>query len=307
MQGGIFMLLSRDIGYLDNYYNGMKLKNVGVVKLQRVEDHFGIELSFVVEDCNADKAPVLLISENTEYQIGEVYINIGRGSFGRIGLDANSMGENREDYDAFYEVRIPLDYNRYLAAEYREKPKRMPLVEIAPQSIEVAQEEVIEEVVKENVDEEAVPVDNMGEEIQAQEIEERDGMVEDTQKKVEETFPETKWELLYQKLPKRIPFQDERRFLEMGPEDLAYLSERNFAYSKNPFLLYAYKQYGHVILGRVGQGKYHGYKLGVPGIYHTKEVQAALSYGFDSFESIDKKEPELKEGRQGYYFTTVSL
>jgi len=169
------------------------------------------------------------------------------------------------EWDAYNGIEIPISENWVIKGTFKELPKEEPLEEVV-----VAEE--------------------------PKEINKEDATAE--------TSAMTKWDKLFLQYPKRIPFSDGKKYLELTMSDLTLLSEKQYALTKNPFLVYGFQQYGYLLLGRVGQEKYHSYRLGVPGIFHPKEVQAAMRYGFDSFES-DRETP--KEGELGVYFTAVNL
>lgn len=347
------MLFFRDIGYLDNYCNGLRCRTVGSVKIQMFDNNLSVELHGRLQEKDERTLAVYLMGNKHKKKIASIQVKQGNIHLSMKGISL----EKDERYEDFWEVYIPIKEGCYLSAIYREAPAENSAVtsEKSDREFESFNEEKSEQTVEcklqsetqnqgdccdeseqevqneENKQTPAVSARALREkeaehEMETEQKKDAEPETEPESKMEEETEPEpetepesaptnnvpvekpeSKWENLYMRFPKRIPFQDDRRFLELKPEDMIFLSERNYAFSVNPFLLYGYKQYGHLILGRIGQGKYHAYRLGVPGVYHHKEVQAALHYGFDSFESLDKNEREASEGRRGYYFTTVNL
>ena len=73
---------------------------------------------------------------------------------------------------------------------------------------------------------------------------------------------------------------------------------------QNSFLLHGFYHYRHLLLGRQRQGKNFQYFLGVPGVFYEKEKEAALFYGFESFEGATTP---ATEGSFGYYMKRVLL
>lgn len=401
------MVFSRDIGYLDYFYNGLKMSTVGMVKWQRMDNDCSMELYLHIDEYNGDSVKVFLQGTDRQILFREIQVERGEASLKCFHLKADELHEGGGSYEDYNEIYIPLETGWYVSGKYRPSDKlRLQSIQSIPsrqseqqndavrdvgeQREDASEEKVPKTMVREDVSEEntplammeedvfkKVPDENMTEEtgseqeknempevsdiisgasreqdmtiqdseeegmktnpeekvektkeVDKAELEEKEEQIAEPTKNIEreekqdqateryrsrigdlqqEEFGDTKWETLYKILPKRIPFQDERRFLECMLEDLICLSEKNFKFCKNPFLLYGYRQYGHLLLGRIGKGKSHNYLLGVPGVYHPQEIQAALNYGFESFEGIDKKQPEGQEGRQGYYFAKVSL
>lgn len=430
------MVFSRDIGYLDYFYNGLKMSTVGMVKWQRMDNDCSMELYLHIDEYNGDSVKVFLQGTDRQILFREIQVERGEASLKCFHLKADELHEGGGSYEDYNEIYIPLETGWYVSGKYRPSDNlRLQSIQSIPsqpsekqdgavrdvgeQREDVSEEKVPKAIVREDASEEKVPKtmvredvseentplammeedvfkkvpdENMTEETGSEqeknempevsdiisgasreqdmtiqdseeegmktnpaeevekakeeekaEIEEKEEQIAEKVMKAKQTekeaiaepteniereekqdqateryrsrigdlqqeeFGDTKWETLYKILPKRIPFQDERRFLECMLEDLICLSEKNFKFCKNPFLLYGYRQYGHLLLGRIGKGKSHNYLLGVPGVYHPQEIQAALNYGFESFEGIDKKQPEGQEGRQGYYFAKVSL
>lgn len=115
---------------------------------------------------------------------------------------------------------------------------------------------------------------------------------------------EDKWQQLQRIYPHIYPFQDEREYLSLRPEDFVILSADAYRLVRNSFLLHGYYNYKHLILTSVSQRGVEQYYIGVPGNFYEKEKQVAIMYGFSSFEC--KHEP-AEEGDFGYYMIRVSI
>ncbi|MCM1120516.1 MAG: DUF6128 domain-containing protein [bacterium] len=115
---------------------------------------------------------------------------------------------------------------------------------------------------------------------------------------------EDKWQQLRRIYPHIYPFQDEREYLSLRPEDFVILSSDAYRLVRNSFLLHGYYNYKHLILTGVSQRGVEQYYIGVPGNFYEKEKQVAIMYGFSSFEC--KHEP-AEEGDFGYYMIRVSI
>lgn len=118
------------------------------------------------------------------------------------------------------------------------------------------------------------------------------------------SMSEDKWRQLQKIHPHIRPFQDEREYLSLRPEDFVILSVGSYRLVQNSFLLHGYFNYEHLILTRVQQKSGDQYYIGVPGNFFEKEKQVAIMYGFESFEC--RREP-ASEGEFGYYMIRVDL
>ena len=118
-------------------------------------------------------------------------------------------------------------------------------------------------------------------------------------------FPlEDKWKQLSSIYPHITPFQDEREYLSLGPEDFVIFPNKFYRVVNNSFLLHGYHNYRHLILARMESRGEVRYYVGVPGNFYDKEKQVALMFGFESFEC--KQEP-ARSGDYGYYMMRVEL
>jgi hypothetical protein len=115
---------------------------------------------------------------------------------------------------------------------------------------------------------------------------------------------EDKWKQLSQLYPHLAPFQDERNYLSIAPNDFVILQKDYHKLVNNSFLLHGFYNYEHLILTKENKRNTEQYYLGVPGNFYEKEKQVAVMYGFDNFEC--KQEP-AQEGDFGYYMIPVEL
>lgn len=118
------------------------------------------------------------------------------------------------------------------------------------------------------------------------------------------SMSEDKWRQLQKIHPHIRPFQDEREYLSLRPEDFVILHSGSYRLVQNSFLLHGYFNYEHLILTCVQQKSGDQYYIGVPGNFFEKEKQVAIMYGFESFEC--RREP-ASEGEFGYYMIRVDL
>lgn len=112
------------------------------------------------------------------------------------------------------------------------------------------------------------------------------------------SFPEI-WAHLQAELPALDPFEDNAivETIRITPSDLGYLQCCKIELEANQFLLHGYKNYHHLILGRI-----HGetqYIIGIPGVYDPQEQFMAKMFGFPCFKPI--RECRRKNGQFGYW------
>lgn len=115
---------------------------------------------------------------------------------------------------------------------------------------------------------------------------------------------EDKWRQLSAIYPHITPFQDEREYLSIGPNDFVILPGKYYRMVNNSFLLHGYYNYRHLILKKL---EVHGgtrYYIGVPGNFYDREKQVAVMFGFESFEC--RQEP-AGAGDYGYYLMRIEL
>lgn len=107
-----------------------------------------------------------------------------------------------------------------------------------------------------------------------------------------------KWEVIKKKYPILYPFRGQGPYVSIKPVDLQLLDEKYHKLSDNSFLMHAFCQYRHMILGEYEQdGSAHFY-VGVPGEFVKKEQESAAMFGFEGYEH---------SGDLGYYLYRVDL
>jgi len=113
-----------------------------------------------------------------------------------------------------------------------------------------------------------------------------------------------KWHQLWEIYPHISPFQDEREYLSIGPNDFVILPKKYFQMANNSFLLHGYHNYRHLVLKKMNHHGEEKYYIGVPGNFYDREKQVAVMFGFEGFESL--KEP-ASPGDYGYYMMRIEL
>ena len=122
--------------------------------------------------------------------------------------------------------------------------------------------------------------------------------------KIIEPIHEDKWQELCKKYQHVHPFPSNKVFLSIKPEDFIVLQQKYQKLVNNSFLLHGFYNYGHMILGKLGEEDKAPVYIGVPGVYYEREKQAAQMFGFAGFEST---EHPVQAGSYGYYMIEVEI
>ena len=80
------------------------------------------------------------------------------------------------------------------------------------------------------------------------------------------------------------------RYIKIQRQDIAGLKRCEWRLANNSFLLHGYYNYHHLLLIEEGEQCL----LGVPGVYHAREAQAAEAFGFPQFRRIADDEIALE-------------
>ena len=116
------------------------------------------------------------------------------------------------------------------------------------------------------------------------------------------TFEEL-WNSMQKKYPPLDPFEEGEivEGMKISPSDLPYLQCLPFDIGANRFLLHGYKNYKHLLIGRMeGQNRYI---LGIPGVFDSQEQFMAKMFGFPCFKPIRSCMKPV--GQFGYWFRCI--
>lgn len=264
------MAYKRMISYFDLIEDEQKRGNAGFVKWEKYDECHILSVFVSGLDRHYDKEAKAFLDES---MLGTLSIRGGRGE-GTYLL----TGEDKERKEYIEAIKIVLDNNRVLVAEFevQEKPVE-ELCEVMQEEV-TAEKEPVSEKEEEQVEEESEP-DNRPEEME----------------------PKSVWEQLLETHEPFFPFNNETECFRIFPKDLNHLQAEYRLFQGNQFLMHGYYNYRHLILFRKKDDS-NEYWLGVPGIYHEREKMAARMFGFEKFESANK---DYKTGDLGYYLVTV--
>ena len=316
------MRFERKIKYLDYLENGERVRSGGFLKLETAEELLKMELTVKgVRGVKEAAWDVILCGNGREESIGKMLIEDGQGEFRYTCHMDSEIGDTGIGCDELAGIRIPLGEGREIACIWQRQ--RDKLSEKQPERQNEKQRQVEKQPVKQ-IQSEKLPADQVertagasagqkGDVILAEhkviseQKEERKETVRETVvKEPPEAAPlkDNKWLQLCAIYPHINPFQDQREYLSIGPEDFVLLSEDSYRAAGNSFMLHGYYNYRHLILAREERRGEIVYYVGVPGNYYDREKQVAVMFGFESFECA--QEP-AQSSDFGYYMMRVQL
>lgn len=330
------MYYDKRIRYIDYLEDGEKRRNCGYVKVTVTDGRLLLEMQikglYMTDDVASE---VTLEGADKESRIGTVIIRQGCGNFFWEIQDPTRQGEEISlgeglRYGHLERISVHLSSRRSLYCIWRERETGKPTVTESVMESTVSEQELWTDEAEQPEAEEVYVAPEAEEQVEplwepqtqpqilpeAEPTPEQEAPQEqeelhtaETQLKVSQEPPampmsEDKWQQLQRIYPHICPFQDEREYLSLRPEDFVILRSDAYRLVQNSFLLHGFYNYKHLILTHMSQKNVGKYYIGVPGNFYEKEKQVAIMYGFDSFEC--KHEP-AGEGDFGYYMIRVEL
>lgn len=296
------MRFERKIKYLDYLENGERVRSGGFLKLETAEELFKMELT--VKGMRGEKEAareVILCGNGREEPIGKMLIEDGQGEFRYICHMDSEIGDTGIGCDELAGIRIPLGEGREIACIW--EGEKQPVKQMQSEKLSADQ------AVRTSGSSAGQKGDVILAEhkvISEQKEVSREIVRKTAAKEPPEAAPlkENKWLQLCAIYPHINPFQDQREYLSIGPEDFVLLSEDSYRAAGNSFMLHGYYNYRHLILAREERRGEIVYYVGVPGNYYDREKQVAVMFGFESFECA--QEP-AQSSDFGYYMMRVQL
>lgn len=337
------MRFERKIKYLDYLENGERVRGGGFLKLETGAELFKLELTVKgVRGEKESARDVILCGNGREVTAGKIQLKDGQGEFrytcrmdSQIG-DTGS-GDTGIACEELAGIRIPLGEDREircsweadkgsaeqekkvsakqaerpgpsgkslekLSAKHRQSEKQQPPAKpFEKQQLSEKQSE------KQQLSGKVSERHQQSGELPAKQAEQSAALPAGRKSdEITEAAPlkENKWLQLCAIYPHINPFQDQREYLSIGPEDFVLLSEDSYRAAGNSFMLHGYYNYHHLILAREERRGEIVYYVGVPGNYYDREKQVAVMFGFESFECA--QEP-AQSADFGYYMMRVQL
>lgn len=306
------MLFERKITYLDYTVRGERCGIGGFIKTERRDEVCNITLQINIHEVSASHGVKVNIIGEQEKEFCNLELIGGKADIHFRGVNIFDIGGTGISYDEMVGIRVVLSSEREIYGRIKDKQEQtkgqvwLLGEEITKEKVtkeETINEETInEETIKEQKDDDMVAAEQ-------QENEADDGQMREVTR-CEETLSKSawiqddKWHQLWEIYPHISPFQDEREYLSIGPNDFVILPGKYFRMANNSFLLHGYHNYRHLVLKRMNHHGEEKYYIGVPGNFYDREKQVAVMFGFEGFESL--KEP-ASPGDYGYYMMRIEL
>lgn len=282
------------ICYLYEYENNRQVRNVGFIKGMAVQEKVIFQIHGKGLDCARDRNLKMYLFSTKEgvSEISEVGYVEGDSRIVNYKMTVEPMSiVQLEQYDGIY--LQSMGEKRYVATWNRSE---LILTDGSAAQVQIqedveAQPEIEEEIIEEAIIEKAIieEVDAYMNQVEAEISEEISIPLE------QEAVQETKDEVItYEKIDR---------------QGLSVLPQREWRVANNSFLLHGYYNYKHLLFIREDNRLY----LGVPGVYHAKEEEAAKSFGFPAFHRVEEGKLELQtnewnsEADFGYWCRQVAL
>ena len=301
----------KSISYLDYLENGNKIRNAGFAKTEEINGCMRMEVQMknLPETYNGQYE---LCADNGGI-VGWISLNRGKGSCCLVwDRSDHANTETKRLWVRLAEQQlVQTVWPEALKVKLLQMPEEEKLTEELPEEAvameEIAMEadsETVQEVMQEPIPETVqVTVPEIVQETAAETVPDEKTKFREGDLPREQYYGD-KWEQLLHRYPVIHPFEDEREYLSVTPDEFVVLRREYHKMVHNSFLLHGYYNYHHLLLGRIQEkGEWH-YYLGVPGNFYTREKMVAEMFGFEAFEG--EKTP-ASPGDFGYYMKRVDI
>ncbi len=299
------------ICYLYEYENNRQVRNVGFIKGMAVQEKVIFQIHGKGLDCARDRNLKMYLFSTKEgvSEISEVGYVEGDSRIVNYKMTVEPMSiVQLEQYDGIY--LQSMGEKRYVATWNRSE---LILTEGSAAQVQIqedveAQPEIEEEIIEEAIIEEAIieEVDAYMNQVEAEISEEISIPLE------QEAVQEIKDEVTEGAIEESDAVESTEEVItyeKIDRQGLSVLPQREWRVANNSFLLHGYYNYKHLLFIREDNRLY----LGVPGVYHAKEEEAAKSFGFPAFHRVEEGKLELQtnewnsEADFGYWCRQVAL
>lgn len=298
------MFYERKITYLDYTVRGERCGVGGFIKTERRGEICNITLQINAhEDSASYTVKVNLIGEQ-EKAFCNLELIRGKATRHFREVNISNIGGTGISYEEMVGIRVLLTSEREIYGKIKDKQNK------TEGQVGLCREEIIEvEAVLERPcvyeERETVAAEStyqQEKEVAVEQVCEVTRCNEKTSKVL--WVQDDKWNQLWEIYPHISPFQDEREYLSIGPNDFVILPGKYFRMANNSFLLHGYHNYRHLVLKKLNHHGEEKFYIGVPGNFYDREKQIAVMFGFEGFESL--KEP-ASPGDYGYYMMRIEL
>lgn len=263
------------IRYLYEYEHGKRIRNVGFVKGEKLEEKCTIHIyGKGMESGNGKKLEVFVFYVQDGQCIGISQGKIEGNSpvisyILKFGVE--DIGEIRE-FEAVEGIILQSSSGRKYAAMWTDEPVNVENMRTREENVEKPEEIVEEDEFEEEYKEEY------------EETRTRESLIEHVEK------------LVAEEVDSYIP-PSTRTYEKIQRQDISRLPRREWKLANNSFLLHGFYNYHHLLYIEEDGNRW----LGVPGIYHEKERTAARAFGFPQFHRITDTDLELSAEEKNTY------
>ncbi len=287
----------RKTSFIEYYINGIKSRCIGIVKQKATEGSLWclIELSGL-EEWKTMLCKVSIGNAKTRQEVATIQIE------GGICREEIEIPLKEMQTEQCKKIFIDLGNDCYGIGDLCELPRRNAEVEeVQPTEISVVNEEPDAKItpIEEHITETRIERDGETKLVEIGEVsnEVKVDIISEVLCDCLEPQPD-KWEVFKKKYPILYPFRGQGPYVSIKPVDLQLLDEKYHKLTENSFLMHAFYQYRHMILGEYEQDGSTYFYVGVPGEFVKKEQESAAMFGFEGYEH---------SGDLGYYLYRVEL
>ena len=267
--------MNRKIFYVDCYYEEVKERNIGFIKLE--EEGLFVMLRGLPSRGETVCKVYAVANENDRKYLMDIPLNNGYGQ-------AQMKWSPKIRAQDCHELYIPIDHKRY---------GRCTIVPENIYNFYQSKSDILET---------------------AQEKErtlEQESPIIESFTDVMPVMEQDKWKQLCKNFP-QVHIFPEADTIVIKPKDMVILTQEYHDLATNSFVLHAYYNYRQLLLLRYHQGQEEIYYLGVPGVYYEREKRIALMFGFEGFENgesrlVNEDRRQAYAGCFGYYMKQVNI
>ncbi len=290
----------RKTSFIEYYINGIKSRCVGIVKQKLTAEELWLAIDlYGLEDWKNLSCKVSVGNAEARQPLFDMEVYKGK-SAGEYIIPLKSLGQS--DYKKLF---FSCGNDCYGIADLCELPEKKELSERTvtlklPDMLKqpITEESEVADKVKmlresKGPEIEGVVAENAPTESQEIFVEEETELLTDCL----EPQPD-KWEVIKKKYPILYPFKGQGPYVSIKPVDLQLLDRKYHHLSNNSYLMHAFYEYRHMILGEYAMEQGTFFYVGVPGEFIKKEQNSAAMFGFEGYEH---------SGDLGYYLYRVEL
>lgn len=278
------------IQYLYEYENGIRIRNIGFIKMEKKENQCLIQ----IHGKGVDFGPEKKLEVYVFYIENGACVGVLQGTMEEtspvisciLKFDKEDMG-GEEQFDGVAGIVIQNSAGQKYAAVWTDTPVDVENMRIGS--------------------EEQIPEESDAEEVKTEEADSREERQEEVRQEepVHETLVEHVERLVEKQEVLTLPEEEvdeyiqpkTRTYEKIQRKDISRLPRKEWKLANNSFLLHGFYNYHHLMFIEEEGNRW----IGVPGIYHEKEMAAARAFGFPQFHRITDTDVSLSKEEKNTY------